>query len=164
MIVGILSDSHGRIAPVRQAIEVFDARRVEAVFHCGDVGGLDVLRELAGFTRRFWFVWGNADAPHAGWAPILSELGLQWPTGPLVVELAGKRVALAHGHEVQFAALRLDDTVGYVLSGHTHARSDRRIGKVRHINPGALHRAVVHTVATLDLGTDELVFHGLPRT
>ena len=163
MIVGILSDSHGRLKRVRQAIEVFRSNGVSAVFHCGDIGGVAILQELAAFTKRFWFVWGNTDVPDNGLAGEVAQLGLTWPDGPIVVELAGRRIALAHGHEAKFLLLQHDPSLDYVFSGHTHGRSDSRRGHTRYINPGALHRAAVHTVATLDLATDDLHFHELPR-
>jgi hypothetical protein len=37
-------------------------------------------------------------------------------------------------------------------------RADERVGTVRVINPGALHRAREKTVATLDTGTGEVRF------
>ncbi len=163
MVIGILSDTHGRVGPVRQAINVFRAASVGAVFHCGDIGSVEVLREMAGFTTKLWFVWGNTDVPHNGWAEAVTQLGLHWPDGPLMVELDGRRIALAHGHEVRFRLLAQDGTLDYVLFGHTHECSDVREGGVRYINPGALHRAAQRTVATLDLATDELAFHVLPR-
>ena len=46
----------------------------------------------------------------------------------------------------------------YLLHGHTHVRRDERVGKVRIINPGALHRAREKTVAVLDTDTDRLTF------
>ncbi len=163
MIIGILSDTHGRLDPVRQAVEVFRRTGAQAVFHCGDIGGIDVLTELAAFTRRLWFVWGNVDLPDHSWADAIARLGLHWPEGPLVVELGAKRIALAHGHEVQYRLLEHDATLDYILSGHTHECGDWRNGRARHINPGALHRAATRTVATLDLQTDALSFHQLRR-
>jgi predicted phosphodiesterase len=44
------------------------------------------------------------------------------------------------------------------LHGHTHVARDERLGPLRVINPGALQRAAVHTVATLDLRTDQVGF------
>jgi hypothetical protein len=38
-------------------------------------------------------------------------------------------------------------------------KDDRRNGRVRVINPGALYRASPKTVATLDLKADELRYH-----
>jgi predicted phosphodiesterase len=45
-----------------------------------------------------------------------------------------------------------------LLQGHTHVRADERVGTVRVINPGALHRAAQKTVATLDTETGEVKF------
>lgn len=162
MIIGILSDNHGRTDGVRHAVDVFVARGVGAVFHCGDVGGLETLRMLAATGLPVWFVWGNTDHPEPDWASEIAAMGLRWPDGPIVVELAGKRIALCHGHEWQFAALRHDASLHYVLSGHSHRRHDEHVGPVRLINPGALHRTPIKTVATLDLTQDLVEFHSLP--
>ena len=53
----------------------------------------------------------------------------------------------------------LDDGVRYLCHGHTHARADGRQGPTRVINPGALFRATVYSVAVLDPETDQLHFH-----
>jgi len=162
VVIGILSDTHGNLRAVRQAIGIFEECDAGAVFHCGDVGGLDVLRELAATGRSCWFVWGNTDLPNPDWAETVAAMGLYWPDGPLLVELDGKRIGVAHGHEWQLAAMKTDPLIDYILSGHTHQCRDERNGHARIINPGALHRTAVRTVATLDLATDELRFHELP--
>jgi putative phosphoesterase len=159
MVIGILSDNHGRIEPVQQAIEIFRDHGAEAAFHCGDIGGLETLHELANAMKRCYFVWGNTDQPYRDWIAPVKAMGMRWPEGPLLVELAGKRIALAHGHEWQAAAMHTDATIHYLLTGHSHCRRDERVGTIRCINPGALHRAHPKTVATLDLATDELIFH-----
>lgn len=160
MLIGICSDTHGRTSTLRQALAVFDAAGVERLVHCGDVGGMDVFDLLAG--RPVWFVWGNTDVPNAGIYAYLETVGLPVPPRPpLLLDWAGKRLAVFHGHE---AAFERPDGLGrldYVLHGHTHLRRDDRLGPVRIINPGALHRARVKTVATLDLTSDTLAFHEL---
>ena len=45
-----------------------------------------------------------------------------------------------------------------MIHGHTHRQADRREGRTRIINPGALHRAATKTVAILDTVEDELHF------
>ncbi|MBN1491663.1 MAG: YfcE family phosphodiesterase [Phycisphaerae bacterium] len=163
MVIGILSDNHGRMRPIEQALSVFAAWNVKAILHCGDLGGLETVERLAGAAERFFFVWGNTDEPQSAWAETVERLGLRWPNGPLLVELDGRRIVLAHGHEWQLAAMRQDPSLDYIFYGHTHSRSDQRNGRTRYINPGALYRTVVPTVATLDLATDALAFHELPR-
>ena len=48
MKLGILSDNHGRLDPVHAAQAIFDANGVDAVAHCGDIGGIETLEILAG--------------------------------------------------------------------------------------------------------------------
>ena len=170
MILGILSDTHGNAAITASAVQVLKAVGAEAFIHCGDVGGAAVLDELAGL--RAWFVWGNTDEPEPRLALYARSIGLTPPTGvPLRVQLAGHTLAVFHGHESRFARLadlaeagdanRTEaavDGARYVLFGHTHTRYDVRAGAVRFINPGALHRARIHSVATLDLRRDALRF------
>ncbi|MEE8171154.1 MAG: metallophosphoesterase family protein, partial [Phycisphaerae bacterium] len=148
MIVGILSDSHGDALATARAVELLDERGAEVLFHCGDVCGTDVLDALAG--RRAHFVWGNCDQPPPAWRAYVTTIGLKWPDGPLHVTLEGKRIALAHGHEREFEGLFRDPELDYVFFGHSHVYEDRRARFARGVNPGALHRARIKTVATLD--------------
>jgi putative phosphoesterase len=173
VILGILSDTHGRHERTARAIRLLAGLGATGFIHCGDLGGERVLDELAG--RRAWFVWGNMD--RAG--PILrayaKTLGLPVPESvPLRLDLDGRRIAVFHGHEPQFTRLaRLLQTehvaefeqavrdYDYILFGHSHRVTDVRIGRVhraRLINPGALDRARLRTVATLDLKRDVVEF------
>lgn len=158
MLIGILSDSHGRHEPVRKAAKLFGELGCERVFHCGDVGGIPVFEEL--LDRPLHFVWGNTDMPASCDLAFLEKADVPAPSEvPVLAELAGKRIALFHGHEREFYRAVTDYDADYVLHGHTHEKRDERIGGVRVINPGALHRARQRTVATLDLATDTLQFH-----
>jgi predicted phosphodiesterase len=44
----------------------------------------------------------------------------------------------------------------YVFHGHTHVAEERKSGRTRVINPGALHRARPKTFAILDLASGAL--------
>ncbi|MEK6798915.1 MAG: metallophosphoesterase family protein [Planctomycetota bacterium] len=155
LLIGILSDSHGRAKPVRAAVELFDRLGVEHVIHCGDVGGIEVFDELLG--QPLTFVWGNTDVVSGGTLAYLRRVGVQVPgASPARLTLCGRTFAVFHGHEGGFEAAPHVLGVDYVLHGHTHAARDERIGSTRIINPGALHRATRKTVATLHLPTDEL--------
>lgn len=168
MILGILSDTHGQAAVARRALGVLEGAGAEAFVHCGDVGGEAVLRELAG--RRAWFVWGNTDDPSPALLACVRAAGLPLPgKAPQLLELAGRRLVVFHGHEtlfIRFAELaaagrtaQAEAVVGpadYVLCGHAHRRLDVRVGRIRVINPGALYRASPRSVASLDLERDKL--------
>lgn len=158
MLVGILSDSHGRYPAVRQAMALFDRLGVQHVIHCGDVGDEDVFDELVG--RPFTFVWGNTDYGSDGLKAYLETLGISPPVEvPTRLQLDGKRFAIFHGHERGFEAAVAGLEVDYLLHGHSHVpRNERLFGK-RVINPGALHRVRQRTVATLDTEADTVTFH-----
>src|SRR2546426_9126290 len=129
MKIGILSDSHGRIHHLRRAIQMLESAGAEVFIHCGDIGGLDAIDELAG--RRCWFVWGNTDDPHPTWRPYVKSIGLSWPTGPLELELGDKRIAVFHGHEREFQPVLEAAKHDYLLHGHTNHPDDHRAGHIR---------------------------------
>jgi putative phosphoesterase len=159
-LLGIMSDSHGRFARVRRAVQLFDRLGVAEIIHCGDVGGMEVLDELVG--RRCRFVWGNTDVSDQGIGAYLSTVGLPEPgPAPLAVESGRKRILVFHGHEPTFRSAIATQAADYVLHGHTHVPRDERIGGVRVINPGALHRARIHSVATLDPVADVVEFYDI---
>ncbi len=162
MLLGILSDSHGKAQLVRRAVELFDSLGVEHIIHCGDVGGQAVFEELVG--RACTFVWGNTDHPDRELLAFLDAVGLPPPNGvPSRVTLAGHTCAVFHGHETGFEAALESLSVDYLFHGHTHVARDVRRGETRIINPGALVRANPKSVATLDLSADlpagVLTFH-----
>ncbi|MFO0973254.1 MAG: metallophosphoesterase family protein [Phycisphaerae bacterium] len=159
MTVGILSDSHGDAATTGRAVALLEARGATALFHCGDVCALTVLDELVG--RPAWFVWGNCDQPTAETRRYVERVGLTWPQSPVRVTLAGRSIALLHGHEPEFDAVVSGGECDYVFCGHTHVRADVRVGRTRVVNPGALHRARKKSVALLDLSRDALEFLNL---
>ena len=158
MLIGVLSDSHGRHLAVRRAVELFDRLGVEHIVHCGDVGGTHVFDELVG--RECTFVWGNTDDRGDGIEEYLRTVALREPLEvPTILQLDGKTLAVFHGHEHGFRRALRELEVDYILHGHTHVAASERVGTKRVINPGALCRARPTTVATLDLATDELIFH-----
>lgn len=170
MILGILSDTHGFRQRTASAIALLERVGAEAFVHCGDIGGEAVLDELAG--RQAWFVPGNIDGLNPTLMHRAASLGLRIPDAiPLEIEIAGRTIAVYHGHEPHFnrliRAIRHQDLAAfesmtrgfdYLLYGHTHVAAETRIGHVRMINPGALERARPRTVATLDLARDALRF------
>lgn len=158
MLLGLMSDSHGRAMMVRNALTLFDSLGVDRIIHCGDVGGENVFDELVG--RDVAFVWGNTDDPHGGIETYLRTVGIPPPQAPpLRLDCVNKRIAVFHGHEPGFASAVRHLDVDYLFHGHTHQCRDEHVGGKRIINPGALHRASPKTVATLDLVTDHVTFH-----
>ena len=82
--IGLISDTHGMVrAGVHTALA-----GVSRILHAGDVGGADVLAELATIAP-VQAVFGNTDAPGD---PMLSA--------HLALTVSGLRIHVSHGHEL----------------------------------------------------------------
>ncbi|HEX8324789.1 MAG TPA: YfcE family phosphodiesterase [Tepidisphaeraceae bacterium] len=162
MIVGILSDTHGRADTAAVAVRLLREQKAEYLIHCGDVCGETVLDALAGVPSAF--VYGNNDYDRVDLARYAHALGIQCLGDGGTLDLGGKRIAVTHGDNSRTVTQLASKMTGahYLLTGHTHQRHDRRVGSVRWINPGALYRALVRSVAVLDVSTDTLTFLNVP--
>lgn len=159
MLVGIMSDSHGDAAATATAVKILLHRGATKLFHCGDICGENVLAELAGHDCTF--VWGNCDQPTNTMRQFVATLGLTWPRRPQQTTLCDRQIALFHGHEPDFSRFPREPSPSFIFYGHTHRCSDHRENGCRLINPGALYRADVRTVALLDLESDHLSFFSI---
>jgi uncharacterized protein len=124
LVVGLISDTHGLLRP-----SVHDALAgVDVILHAGDVGGDDVLDELA-LIAPVLAVYGNTDRAED---PRLAR-EIVHPAGELVIHVS-------HGHEVgsptpdKLLARYAGDVLVY---GHTHKPLVARAGGRLVVNPGA---------------------------
>ena len=124
LIVGLISDTHGLVrASVHTALA-----GVALILHAGDVGGDEVLDELA-LIAPVLAVAGNCDDPLD---PRLSP--------HIVRTVAGVRIHVSHGHELGAptpAALAERYDADVVVYGHTHRPRIERIQGRLIVNPGA---------------------------
>lgn len=123
-VVGLVADTHGLVRP-----DIFSALDgVDLILHAGDVGGIEVLTELATIAP-IEAVAGNTDPLGT---PGLAEF--------LDREIDGVRIHVSHGHEVgrptpeRLLALYSHDVLVY---GHTHRQLITRAEGRLVINPGA---------------------------
>jgi len=157
MLIGILSDTHDRTEAMAAAVQLLQSRGAEYFIHCGDVGSTAVLDYLAG--QKAAFVWGNCDWDRLGLQRYAKSIEVDCFGAFGELELDGKRFALIHGDDPALKRRLLSEQKhDYLLQGHTHVRQDLRVGRMRIINPGALHRASPKTVALLDSASDLLEF------
>lgn len=101
---------------------------VELILHAGDVGGDDVLDELA-LIAPIMAVRGNCDDPlDVRLSPNLARI------------IGGVRVHVSHGHELGVptpAALAAVYDADVIVYGHTHRQRVERIDGRLIVNPGA---------------------------
>lgn len=162
MRIGILSDTHNESERTRRAVEMLCHAGAEVLIHCGDISEPEMIPVVA--ILPCFFTFGNHDAdmvPHLERA--IAECGGQSLGWGSEIELASRRIAVAHGH-THFDVRRLIATgPDFLLSGHLHFPVDRWQDGVRRICPGALHRADEYTVAILDLPGGELQLVKIPE-
>jgi hypothetical protein len=124
MRIGLISDTHGLVRPsVHTALA-----GVDLILHAGDVGGDEILDELA-LIAPVLAVYGNTDAPGR---PRLTE--------SIDRAFDGVRVHVSHGHEVGSptpAKLLERYAADVIVYGHTHRQLITRAGGRMVVNPGA---------------------------
>ncbi|MEM1444919.1 MAG: metallophosphoesterase family protein [Planctomycetota bacterium] len=184
--IGLLSDSHGRAATTRRAVDLLRGAGAEVLIHLGDVGTVEVIDalcvdDLDGEDQiEAHVVFGNTDWDHASLATYAEDLDIvvddpvgclklaQGATAPALVPTGATPSSVApeqdvimfcHGHEEHRIAEALAAHPRYFCHGHTHRQADTQNNGTRIINPGALFRAAAYTVALLDTATDRLTFY-----
>ena len=133
MKIGIVSDSHGDVRVFEDMLSASGAADAEMWLHAGDFApDADDLEILSG--RRVVRVLGNCD------------LFLDGVYDETVVEAAGHRIFLTHGHlfNVRFdtellAAAACEAGADIAVYGHTHIALEER-GDVTVLNPGSIAR------------------------
>ena len=123
-VIGLISDTHGLVrASVHRAL-----KGVELILHAGDVGGDEILDELALIAPTL-AVYGNTDAP------IDPRLAAS-----IDREIGGLRVHVSHGHELGSPTpekLLERYSADVIVYGHTHKQLVVRAGERLVVNPGA---------------------------
>jgi len=161
MILGLLSDTHGHLPRTERALDLLRSRGAEHLIHCGDLGGepiVDLLFEQRETGLPVTAVPGNVDE----WDPDLilytKKLGLPLPRTARL-EIDALRIAVFHGHDPrEMNALRADAKLDLLFTGHTHVARDDQENGLRIVNPGAVYRARVPSVALFDTRTRECRF------
>lgn len=159
--LGVVSDTHGYLSAATRAVAVFEQHDVDAILHCGDIGSPDIVPLFIGRTTHF--VLGNVDDA-SDFEHVIREAGLNYHGRFADLELGGRRIALLHGDDGR----RLQDAVAgqeydLVCHGHTHLADVRNYDRTTVLNPGALFRARMYSVAIVDLTTMKVEHHEVAK-
>jgi len=123
-VIGLISDTHGLVrADVHRALA-----GVELILHAGDVGGDEVLDELA-LIAPVLAVFGNTDAPGD---PRLAQ--------EIERTIGGLRIHVSHGHELGSPTpkkLLERYAADVIVYGHTHQQHVSHADGRLVVNPGA---------------------------
>jgi putative phosphoesterase len=123
MRIGLISDTHGLVRPsVHTALA-----GVGLILHAGDVGGDEILDELA-LIAPVLAVYGNTDMPGPRLAQSIDRM------------VDGVAVHVSHGHELGSPTpekLLERYAAGVIVYGHTHRQLITRVDGRLVVNPGA---------------------------
>ena len=133
MAILVISDSHGKLERIIEAIET-NKKDVERVFFLGD--GIDDIKLAEGMYKdiKFDYVQGNNDFCYT--VPLEKE-----------VLVNNKKILLTHGHlhTGTIGAKKLlerckEQGIDAVFAGHTHTKREEYIDGVLFLNPGSITR------------------------
>jgi hypothetical protein len=162
MLLGIVSDSHGKSHRLAKALELLASRGAKAVVHCGDIITAGDVDKLAAFDGPTYLVGGNMDQRHLGdIEDAARRSGVYFAADFITVPLGDNNyLAVTHGDiESLLEELACGGQFIYVCHGHTHRRRDDRFGRTRVLNPGSLYHPLPshhYTVLLLDTETDTI--------
>lgn len=145
MLVGVISDSHDNLPNIKRAVARFNERKVSLVLHAGDLIAPFALEPLEALQAPYLGVFGNNDGERVG---LGQKSKGRLRAGPLIKEVGGKVLALAHS-EFEIP----DGKYDLVITGHTHrARVLKKWGTL-YLNPGEAGgwRYGLSTIAIVDL-------------
>lgn len=117
MKIGILSDTHG----ILKEEVLKNLEGCMALFHAGDVGGMEILERLKKIAPVY-IVEGNNDS---------IEMGLP---KSLEVELEGYKFFMIHDLK---SIKEVPKGYDFIISGHSHQFDIHYKSKTTYINPGA---------------------------
>ena len=146
----VLSDTHARGLEQLPVAMLEAAKEADAVVHCGDYTGIEVLEGLQKLAREFIGVPGNTDPP---------EIGRALP-GKAVFTFQGRKIGVIHPvwggppFGIEEEIRRQFETVDAILFGHTHEPCSQWLRGILFLNPGQGYASfrVPATYATLDIG------------
>lgn len=162
MLIGIISDTHGKTKRLIKAMKILTDRGVETLVHCGDIALPKCVEQLGKWPGEVYLVAGNMDRPHLDEIERTAEKnGIHFARNFITIPLENdKYLAATHGHLETMMTEWLElERFEYVCYGHTHCRRNERIAATRVLNPGALHNprdSKYHTIMILDTQADSV--------
>lgn len=156
MKIVVISDSHGNIANLKLVTGFAKKIKAGGIIHCGDWDNLKSVEEILSSGIPVYAVLGNADVDERI-ADRLQRIGKNFDRKFLKLEIGGKIIGVVHSIiNHKSSILNLD----VLFCGHRHFKSERIVGGVKIISPGALH-SIEPSFAVYDTGTNGVEFFDL---
>ena len=140
MDIGIISDTHDDMVNLKNAIKIFNERKVSYVIHAGDYIFPGVVKEFKHLNGKLIGVFGNNDGEKLGLMKNFQEIGGELHGEFGHVELEGLRIGIYHGTNNRLTETIIGSQIyDLVVCGHTHMKRVDKIGNTLVLNPGCAH-------------------------
>ncbi|MBN1897567.1 MAG: metallophosphoesterase [Spirochaetes bacterium] len=156
MVIGIMSDTHEHMDNIKKAITLFNNKKVERVFHCGDIISPITFKEFQHLHCPIDLVFGNNDGEKVFLVEKFKGKGTFHPPG-YSFEINKKKFIMMH-EPVGIESLARSGSYDYILYGHTHKSDIRKVNSSTIINIGETGGWVTGepTVGILNIDTGEI--------
>ncbi|OGD58042.1 hypothetical protein A3K78_00255 [Candidatus Bathyarchaeota archaeon RBG_13_52_12] len=137
MRLGLISDTHDNVPMIKEAIRRLNGLDASLVLHAGDYISPFTAKPYSELKAKMIGVLGNNCAERERLREVYAAVGKEIVGNFAEVEVAGRRIALLHGHED--ALLRSLITHGcydVVVHGHDHKVKVEKRGSTLVVNPG----------------------------
>ena len=136
MKIVVIGDSHGNVANIKLAMGFAKKIKAGAIIHCGDWDNLQSVKTVYSYKIPVYGVLGNADVDEQ----ITKNLKLKakkFNKKFLRLKLDGRIIGVVHNILVSSKLSVVSCDI--VFCGHRHFKSERIVGGVKVVAPGALH-------------------------
>jgi putative phosphoesterase len=137
MRLGLISDTHDNVPMIKEAIRRLNGLDASLVLHAGDYISPFTAKPYSELKAKMIGVLGNNCVERERLREVYAAVGKEIVGNFAEVEVAGRRIALLHGHED--ALLRSLITHGcydVVVHGHDHKVKVEKRGSTLVVNPG----------------------------
>ena len=162
MKAGILSDTHDAHKNVLKAIDIFNERGVEYVFHAGDMVSPFTAKAFANLKNaKFIVVLGNCDGEKLYLKSTIDDFGGQLCPHIYTGEIEGRKIFMTHMPDI------LDEVVhggryDLVIYGHTHEQDIRKVGGTLIVNPGETTDWITGKSSIVIVTLDDMSYENIP--
>jgi putative phosphoesterase len=160
MLIGIMSDSHGNMAAIGKAVDFFNERAIEHLYHAGDIDSPDTFAEFRRLSCPMTLVFGNCDSERRSFREKFRGKGV-FHGQKHSFNINEKKILMMHEpRDLE----RLAETGCYdcIIYGHTHRIDARLVRGTLIINPGEISGLRTGKISVVLLETStmqhELVF------
>lgn len=154
MLIGVMSDTHDHMENIEAAVKLFNERKVDQVFHAGDLVSPFMDRVLKDLDAPLLYIFGNNEGEIVGIMKLIGKIG-EVRRPPVMREFGGKRIRLNHFHH-HADQLATTGDFDIIIFGHTHEIVNKMVGDTLVVNPGECCGYLSGTATVAIIDTDKM--------